>query len=444
MTLFGLQDIAETINDFGSEEQRQEFLPRFASGEVTAAMVLTEPDAGSDLQAVRLAATPDPDNPDVWRLNGVKRFITNGCGDVLLVLARSEPNTVDGRGLSMFVCESKDGVRVRRIEDKLGIHGSPTCELQFNNVPAQLVGKRRRGLTRYVMSLMNGARVAIAAQGLGIAEAAYHDALIFAQAREQFGKRIKHIPAVSEMLVSMRIQIEAGRALLYETGATCDMERALARKAESVPRDDKHAQTELKVKSRYWSGLASILTPMSKYYLTEMAVSVTSDAIQIHGGSGYMRDYPVERYYRDARITPIYEGTSQLQAVAIMAGLLRGDIQKRLDEMAGGTYEKPLGALASKVNRCKERLEGSIAYVRETGRDYADLCARALSDMVCDVYMSYLLLQQARVSKRKQRIARKFITDMAPRVEMNAKRVRSNEKAALLYLDDLVGAEETA
>jgi len=440
MTLFGLQDIAETINDFGSEEQRQEYLPRFASGEVTGAMVLTEPDAGSDLQAVRLMATPDPDDPNLWRLNGVKRFITNGCGEVLLVLARSEPGTVDGRGLSLFVCESKDGVRVRRIEDKLGIHGSPTCELQFNNVPAQLVGKRRRGLTRYVMSLMNGARVAIAAQGLGIAEAAYRDALLFANAREQFGKRIKNIPAVSEMLVDMRLRIEAGRALLYDTGAACDMARCLERKGETIPREDRRAQAEIKAKSRYWSALASILTPMSKYYLTEMAVKVTSDAIQVHGGSGYMRDYPVERYYRDARITPIYEGTSQLQAVAILAGLLGGDIQKRLDELAAEQYDKPLGSLANKVNRAKKKLEDSIAYVRDQGHAYAEGCARALSDMVCDVYMSYLLLRQARVSKRKERIARKFITDMTPRVEMNAKRTRSNEKAALLYLDELVGA----
>lgn len=436
MTLFGLQDIAETICDFASEEQKQQFLPRFASGEVTGAMVLTEPDAGSDLQAVRLTATEDPEC-GVWRLNGVKRFITNGCGDVLLVLARSEPGSTDGRGLSLFICEAGEGVRVRRIEDKLGIHGSPTCEIQFTNAPAQLVGQRRRGLTRYVMSLMNGARLAIAAQALGIAEAAYHEALAFAEQREQFGKKIKYLPPVAGMLLDMRLDIELSRSLLYEAGWAVDMARLLEAQTENLPEEARRAS---RGRVNYFRKLASILTPMSKYYLTEMCVRVADQALQIHGGSGYMRDYPVERLYRDARITTIYEGTSQLQIVAILAGLLGGAPQERLEELAARSFPEELEAPAERLRQMQQDFFETLDWVRDQ-RDpnYTDLHARELADALCDLYMGHLLLQEASESDRKGLLAERFFADRLPRIAMNLARARSQDRTPLNHLDLLIG-----
>lgn len=441
MTLFGLQDIAETINDFADEEQKQQFLPRFASGQVTGAMVLTEPDAGSDLQAVRLTATEDPESGG-WRLNGIKRFITNGCGDVLLVLARSEPGSTDGRGLSLFICEAGEGVRVRRLEDKLGIHGSPTCEIQFTNAPAQLVGQRRRGLTRYVMSLMNGARLAIAAQALGIAEAAYHEALAFAEQREQFGKKIKYLPPVAGILVDMRLDIELSRSLLYEAGWAVDLARLLEARSETLSDEERRG---LRGRVNQFKRLASILTPMAKYYLTEMCVRVADQALQIHGGSGYMRDYPVERLYRDARITTIYEGTSQLQVVAILAGLLGGAPQERLEEFAARSYAGALEGYAALLRQAQQEFFETLASVRERHDSaYTDLHARELADALCDLYMGYLLLQEASESDRKALLAERFFSDRLPRLSMNLARARSSERTPLDHLDLLVGRSLTA
>lgn len=382
MTLFGLQEIAETILDFADDEIKDKYLPKFASGQVTGAMALTEPDAGSDLQAVRLKAAEDPDNKGLWRLNGVKRFITNGCGDVLLVLARSEPGTKNGRGLSLFLCEGGPGVRVRRIEDKLGIRGSPTCELQFVNAPAYLIGKRRRGLTKYVMSLMNGARIGIAAQALGIAEAGCAEALAFAKEREQFGRKIIDIPVVADMLARMRLTIDGSRALLYDTCRYVDFEAQLTRLIETG-----RAPEGGKEKLAACRKLAAVLTPMSKYYISEAAVRITSDALQVHGGSGYMRDYPIERLFRDARITTIYEGTSQLQVVAVLSGLLGGGLNDRLPELASKTSDKRV------LDAQRELLE-EIEYARNhEDREYAELAARRLTDMACNVYIQSLGVQ---------------------------------------------------
>ncbi|MCD6375867.1 MAG: acyl-CoA dehydrogenase family protein, partial [Caldisericaceae bacterium] len=300
MNIFGLQDIAETIYKYGDEEQRQEFLPQFASGEATGAMALTEPDAGSDLQAVKLQAYQDENGQ--WRLRGVKRFITNGNGQILLVLARSEPGTKDGRGLSMFVCYGDDTVKVRRIENKLGIHGSPTCELQFNDTPALLVGKRRFGLIRYVMDLMNGARLAVSAQALGIAQAAYEEALNYARAREQFGKAIYHIPPVTNMLIDMRVRLESDRSLLYATSKWVDLRDKLEEKIEHLKAEGKDT-SEDRARLKEVSKIAELLTPLTKYFLTEDANKIAYDALQIHGGAGYMREFNIERLVRDARIT---------------------------------------------------------------------------------------------------------------------------------------------
>ncbi len=322
MNLFGLQGIAETIYAFADDKIKDMSLPRFCRGEVTGAMVLTEPDAGSDLQAVRLRAHQDEKGD--WYLDGVKRFITNGCGEILLVLARSELDISDGRGLSLFYAERCDKVKVRHLESKLGIHGSPTCELVFDNCPALLVGERQRGLITYVIAMMNGARVGIAAQSLGVAEAAYRLARTYAHTRQQFGGPIERLPAVAELVTDMKIYIEAARALTYETSRICDQENNNIRVLETGLCKDKDEEKRHKQLSRSFKRLNGMLTPMSKYYCSEMCNKAANDAIQVLGGSGYIKDYAAERHMRDARITTIYEGTSQLQIVAAVRGVTSG------------------------------------------------------------------------------------------------------------------------
>ena len=436
MTIFGLQDIAETINDFAADDQKRRYLPRFSRGEVTGAMVLTEPDAGSDLQAVALKATEttetgkDPEGGN-WRLDGVKRFITNGCGEVLLVLARSEPGSRDGRGLSLFLCERDETIRVRRLEDKLGIHGSPTCEMQFTNTPAELVGRRRRGLTTYVMSLMNGARIAIAAQALGIAEGAYREALAFAVERRQFGRAIIDMPPVTDILLNMKIAVETGRSLLYETGRICDLYQGMEKRLAQMDRKDP-GYADMKKRMGALRKLANVLTPMSKYLLCEMGLRVTSDAIQVHGGSGYMRDYPVERYFRDARITNIYEGTSQLQVVAILAGLHGGALSARFEQFRQKEYAPEVADLAEMVRKANDAFNQAMAHVEEKkSRDYDSLVGKNLSDMACDIYCGYLLLDEAVEKEEKRLLAQRFIPQMLIRCEQNLKVVLADDEVLL-------------
>jgi alkylation response protein AidB-like acyl-CoA dehydrogenase len=421
--LFGLQDIAETINKFGDEDQKRRYLPRFASGEVDGAMALTEPEAGSDLQAVQLKARFDP-KTNQWRLNGMKRFITNGCAKVHLVLARSEEGSKDGRGLSMFVCEKCPQLVVRRIENKLGIHGSPTCELQFNDVPAELVGQRRRGLTRYVMSLMNGARVAIAGQALGIAEAAYREALDYAQAREQFGESIDKFPAVYEMLVSSKVQIAASRAVLYETTKYVDLRDCYEELIEHTDAADlpQNARQE----SKRYNRIAAVLTPLAKAMSTEMANKVAYDGIQIHGGTGYMKDFHAERYARDARITNIYEGTTQLQYVAAIGGVMQRVLEPLMTEISQKPFEAKLRRLASAVDVAREKLNRAVDFVANKGdAEYFDLMARRLCHMETVVFASYLLLQDALEDNRREAIAERYILDMLPTVHMHSDVVMS-------------------
>jgi len=407
MNLFGLQGIAETINAFASDEIKDKYLPRFARGEVTGAMVLTEPDAGSDLQAVRLQAYQD-DNGG-WRLRGVKRFITNGCGEVLLTLARSEPDITDGRGLSLFLVERCDRIRVRHLEDKLGIHGSPTCELVYNDVPALLIGERQRGLVTYVMALMNGARVGIAAQSLGIAEAAFRLGRLYASTRKQFGVAIERLPAVAEMVTDMKVAIEAARALVYETSRVCDLENNNLRMIETGVVTDKDELKQRKQLARTLKRLNGMLTPMSKYYASEMCVRVASTALQVLGGSGYMKDYPAERYLRDARITTIYEGTSQLQIVAAVRGVCSGAFERRVNELEQARYEDDLLAgLQEKLIEAKGALLEAIQFVKQRGAEYMDLHGRRLVDSAIAILIGHLLLGQATKNDRKKRIARRL------------------------------------
>ena len=436
MTIFGLQDIAETINAFGSEEQKERYLPRLAAGEVTGAMVLTEPDAGSDLQAVRLKAHQDEDG--TWRLSGVKRFITNGCGDVLLVLARSEEGTRDGRGLSMFICEKGPDIFIRRIEDKMGIHGSPTCEMQFKNARGQLVGKRRRGLTKYVMSLMNGARIGIAAQGLGIAEAAYRTALEYARDREQFGKRIMDMAQVADMLVTMKVLCETGRSLVYETARIVDLHQGYEHRVESLDRKDP-GYKEARAKAALYRKQAGILTPLSKYYCCEMCVRVTNLALQVLGGSGFMRDYEIERYLRDARITTIYEGTTELQVVAILAGLHGNALDEWFAERRARNYTGDVALLAALTGQTHQRLEEAMKFVRDEGDpDYTDLMGKRLSDIVCFGVIGYLLLDEAAASPHKRVIAEKFIRDAAIKTSAHHQAVTSGNDLVLREYKNLL------
>jgi alkylation response protein AidB-like acyl-CoA dehydrogenase len=432
MNIFGLQDIAETVNKFADGEMKAAYLPRFASGEVTGSMALTEPEAGSDLQNVQLKATEQPDG--TWRLNGVKRFITNGCGQLSLVLARSEEGTTDARGLSMFLYERDEHMRIRRLEDKLGIHGSPTCELQFDDAPALLVGERRRGLTTYVMSLMNGARIAIAAQAQGIAEAAYRAAAKYAQERVQFGAPIGELTAVRAMLADMKVSLEAARALLYETALIVDMKEVLEHRIAQVPAPDPDELKALRAELKQYTRLAALYTPMAKACCTEMANTVAYESLQIHGGSGYMRDFAVERHSRDARITNIYEGTTQLQVVAAIGGVLGGTLAARLDEYDaedfGATPE-----LLSRVRDARAHLAEAVARVRELDDvRFRDFHARRLVEMAIDVSCGYLMLRAAQDDARRLLAARYFVEAMTTRVAGAALRVAGSRPGDL---DDL-------
>ena len=403
--LIGLQDIAETICEFGSEEQRQKYLPRFASGEADGSMDLTEPDSGSDLQSVRLKATQGADGK--WYLNGMKRFITNGCSKIHLVLARSKEGTVDGRGLSMFIYDrNSNAVTVRRIENKLGIKGSPTCELVFKNAPAELVGERKMGLIKYVMALMNAARLGIGAQSVGIAEAAYREGLKYAQERKQFGKAIIEFPAIYEMLSNMEAKLHGIRSVLYETARFVDMYKTYYHisKERALDKDERNEMKE-------YQKLADIYTPLQKLFASEYANEITYDALQIHGGSGFMKDYPIQRYVRDARITNIYEGTSQLQVVAAIRGVTTGQYAKHIREV----YEKmeiaPEHEYLRETLKCMTgKLEAATAKVAEAGStEYTDFHARRLVEMAGYTIIGYLLLQDAQKCDKYVKSAEIFI-----------------------------------
>ena len=402
--LWGLQDCAETLYEFGNEEQRQKYIPRICAGE-TMSMDLTEPDAGSDLQSVMLKATYS-EKDGCWYLNGVKRFITNGDSDIHLVLARSEDGTKDGRGLSMFIYDKKNGgVDVRRIENKMGIKGSPTCELVYKNAKAELCGDRKLGLIKYVMALMNGARLGIMAQAVGISEAAYREGLAYAKDRKQFGKAIIEFPAVYEMIALMRAKADASRSMLYETARFVDMYKAM----EDVAKERKLTPEE-RTEYKYYSKLADAFTPMGKGMTTEYANQNAYDAIQIHGGSGFMKDYACERIYRDARITNIYEGTTQLQVVAAIRHVTTGTYLSRIREYEAINYKPELGDLKKKLIAMTETYEKLVAMVLETkDNEYLDFQARRLVEAGAHCVMGYLLLQDANVDETYRRSAEVYI-----------------------------------
>ncbi len=434
MNLFGLQDIAVTLYKFGNEEQKDRVLPKFTSGEVSGSMALTEPDAGSDLQSVTLRAI---EKDGKWYLDGVKRFITNGSGEISLVLARSEEGSKTGRGLSMFLYERyrDDNMVIRRIEDKLGIHGSPTCELQFNMAEAELVGKRRYGLIKYVMDLMNGARLAVSAQALGIAQAAYNEAKLYASEREQFGKKIIEIPAVYHMLVNMKAEIESARLLLYHTSLAVDYQEMYdhkLKKGEAVKKELKSATTK-----------ANFLTPLSKFVTTELANKAAYDAVQIHGGVGYMRDFTVQRLYRDARITNIYEGTTQLQVVAAIGAITSGWFFTEMAELDDVSWERVQNTAMrfKKEVSSFEKLVESIKAVESV--EFHEFTAGYLVETASYLYRIFLFLPVVEQYPEKETVFNYFfhnamnrISSLRDRVETLIDEYASNISVVTSLLDD--------
>jgi hypothetical protein len=436
MTIFGLQEIAAAINEFAEEEQKQAFLPRFSRGEVSGAMVLTEPDAGSDLGSVQTRATFD-EASGMWRVSGVKRFITNGCAQVQLVLARSEEGTSDARGLSLFLLERDETVKIRRIEHKMGLHSSPTCEIQYNNTPAYLVGKRRFGLLRYSMNLMNGARLAVGAQAIGIAEAAYREADRYARARIQFGKSIRQLPAVARMLISMKGEIEAGRALLIETGRWVDLNKAYEKAlAESAAPDP-----ELRQKQKQASSYSDLLTPMTKLYNTEMGNRVCYKALQVHGGVGYMQEFNIERHYRDIRVTNIYEGTSQLQAVAALSKLLGHALDPLLDEWAALEVGDALAPLKTRLIEANGLFKDAIDSLKAHEREVIDYYAGDLADMACLLVNCWLLLRDAPLAERKRDLAHVYCEEHLPEIHRLSEAIQAADITPLWLRESILGRE---
>lgn len=388
--LWALQDCAETIYEFGSEEQKQHYISRVCSGE-TMSMDLTEPDAGSDLQSAQLRATYSEED-GCWYLNGVKRFITNGDSDIHLVLARSEEGTKDGRGLSMFIYDKRNGgVTVRRIESKMGIKGSPTCELVYNNAKAELCGERRLGLIKYVMALMNGARLGIAAQAVGISQAAYEEALAYARSRRQFDKPIIKMVPVAEMISNIKAKLDATRAILYQTSRYVDIYKAL----EDISKERKLTPEERK-EQKYYAKLADSFTPLSKGLGSELCNQNVYDCVQVHGGSGYMKDYACERLYRDARVTNIYEGTTQMQVIAAIRYATSGFYAGVMKEFAEWEVSPELSSLKARLDAMVPRYEEAVSRIVELkDQELTDLTARRLVEMAGYIIMSYLLLQDA-------------------------------------------------
>ena len=418
--IWGLQDCAETIHEFAEEELKDKYLPRFNQG-ATAAMDLTEPDAGSDLQAVQLKASFDS-KTNKWSLNGVKRFITNGDADISLVLARSEEGSIDARGLSLFLYDrTEQAVSVRRIEKKLGIKGSPTCELVFNDAPAYLIGSERMGLIKYVMSLMNSARLGVGGQSVGIAEAAYREALKYAHERSQFGKPIIQFPAVYEMLTNMKVNIAALRSLLYETSRMIDLYKGYQDLSHQRSLE-KEERLEMKTNNRF----ADVFTPLLKLVASEASNQIAYDALQIHGGAGFMKDFPIERLYRDARITSIYEGTSQLQVVAAIKGVMTDTYIKKINEYEAVEVNPELEYLRHFLTDMTTEYGSAIERVKEKDdNEFVDFHARRLVEMAGNIIMGHLLILDAQRDVKYKYLAELFI-----------KKSQAANKEKLSYISD--------
>lgn len=419
--IYGLQDIAETINEFANEEIKAQYLPRFVEGE-TGAMVLTEPDAGSDLQRVQLTATYS-EKDKIWYLNGVKRFITNGDAEISLVLARSEEGTNDGRGLSMFLYVRDNTRIIRRIEEKLGIHGSPTAEMVFKNSPAILIGERKLGLIKYVMALMNAARLGIGGQSVGLCEAACREAEKYANERTQFGKPIIEFPAMYEMLSNMKAKTMAARALLYETSRFVDIYKIFHHIEQ-----ERQLTKEEKLEAKKYQRLADVFTPLLKGMTSEYSNQISYDAIQIHGGTGFMKDFPVERIYRDARITSIYEGTTQLQVVAAIRGVETGAYLAQIEEYAARPISHSLDYLKSILVKMTSEYAKAVETVRDyKDSEYTSFHARRLVEMAGNIIMSYLILDMANQDVEYKELTEVFIKVVRAENKLKAEYIANSD-----------------
>ena len=438
MNIFGLQGIAETINSFASEEIKKEYVPGLCNGTYTGAMVLTEPDAGSDLQSVKTMAYQDENGN--WFVNGVKRFITNGCGDVLLVLARTEPGTTNGAGLSCLLVEKGPTVKIRRLEHKLGINGSPTCEMVFNNSPAKLIGQRKRGLITYVMALMNGARVGISAQATGIGEASYRAARDYAAARKQFGVTIDTFPALRELMSDMSVDLQAARLLAYYGSKSVDLENGLTKKFESLKGTPEAMDVRKRLK--LYTAFNKMLTPMSKYYASEMSMRVSNGAIAVLGGSGYMKDYPVERYMRDARITSIYEGTSQLQVVAAIAGVMAGLYKDVIADIYAGIDTSAFESEKADIAKLVAELDSAVEYVKAhpEGKVYHDLHARQLVDGAITAINAALFIRMAAKFEEKKPVLAYWLATKFPTAYAELAKAKSGYMASVTDFEKIAPA----
>jgi len=435
--IISLQALAATIEKFGSDEQKERILPRFVSGEIVGSMALTEPDSGSDLQSIMLKATQRSDGK--WQLNGVKRFITSGCEQLSLVMARSEEGSTGGRGISLFIYERDQNMRIRRIESKLGIRGSPTCELQFNDAEAELLGKRRMGLVKYTMYLMNSARLAIAAQAVGIAEAAYQEANSYARDRNQFKKSIQDIPAVYEMLTNMRVNIEAARSMLYETSSIVDIKEGIEKKIEWHPESRADLKNDLSRYTKY----ASLCTPLIKRFAADMANQVCYDAIQVHGGVGFTKEFDVERHYRDVRITSIYEGTSQLQVLGAVGGVVGGVAFERLNDYESDNDFSEVEELYKSVQKLRTRLEAAVSHIKEKADpDFQEYHSERLVDMATDTILAYLLCIDALKSDRKKKVAQLFISAAQIRVKSRLDFILTDDVSMMEFHADIIKQQE--
>ena len=435
MTVYGLQEIASLIEEYADPETKARVLPRFSRGEISGAMVLTEAAAGSALGAVATRATLD-DATGKWHLNGVKRFITNGLADVSVVMARSEEGSTDARGLSMFVVEKDETVKIRRIENKMGIHASPTCEIQYNNTPAILLGKRRFGLMRYAMNLMNGARLAVAAQAMGIAEAAYREADDYSKERIQFGKPIRALPAVGRLLLGMKVDLQATRALLAETARWVDLWKVYEKAMGDGTAPDPDAA---RARHKQCQALAETLTPMVKYCSTEMGNRVCYQSMQVHGGVGYMREFNIERLFRDVRITNIYEGTSQLQVVAAIGKLLNRNLDPLLAEWGAAEYPADMTAEKATLDELTVVFRKAAESLKaEPIRDRVDYYACDLVDMAVWLVCSWLLLRDTNLLDSKKDVARAYIASIAPRLRASGEVVMAANAVPLEAIGTLL------
>ncbi|MBQ76007.1 MAG: acyl-CoA dehydrogenase [Gammaproteobacteria bacterium] len=436
--IVALQALAATVEKFGSDDQKERILPRFASGEMIGSMALTEPDAGSDLQSIMLKASEQSDG--TWQLNGVKRFITSGCEQFSLVMARSEEGSQGGRGISLFIYERDQDMRIRRIENKLGIKGSPTCELQFTNAKAELLGKRRMGLVKYTMHLMNSARLAIAAQAVGIAEGAYQEANSYAKDRNQFKKAIQDIPIVYEMLTTMRVNIEAARSMLYETSCIVDIKEGIENSIELHP----ESRAELKSDLSRYTKYASLFTPLVKRFAADMANQVCYDAIQVHGGVGFTKEFDAERHYRDVRITSIYEGTSQLQVVGAIGGVVGGVVFDRLDDYESENDFLEVQTLHKSAQELRACLEAAVAHIKEKADpEFQEYHSERLVNIATDTLLAYLLCIDALNSDRKEKVGHLFIAAALTRARSNLEFIEADDVSMMEFHADIINKAES-